>query len=287
MQLTYKFRLRDTADSELRRQSIAVNVGDVFGRLTVVEIFGPRMGRAKFICNCGVFGESKLSKLLNGHKSSCGCLIKDAGERLKNAAAEKNRKLQIGLRFGRLVLSAVYPTSAICDCGNIKNDIRPSLLLRGDLLSCGCLNKDNAKVKVKKIAESHRVALGRDPNLPMSSENSIQRNVLKTISPLVLARDNYSCALCGIHGAKFHVHHIEKFSDVPEKRMNLSNLVTLCLPCHKIAHDGNPRGKVNADIAFKLRQWTCMCGASHDRDTNAAKNIARRGLATLAEGALQ
>lgn len=34
-----------------------------------------------------------------------------------------------------------------------------------------------------------------------------------------------------------------------------------------------------------IRRWTCSCGSEHDRDTNAAQNIVRRGLATLAEGA--
>lgn len=36
---------------------------------------------------------------------------------------------------------------------------------------------------------------------------------------------------------------------------------------------------------LRIRQWVCYCGASHDRDVNAAINIARRGLSTLEEGA--
>ena len=34
-----------------------------------------------------------------------------------------------------------------------------------------------------------------------------------------------------------------------------------------------------------IRRWTCSCGAEHDRDVNAAKNIARFGLESLAVGA--
>lgn len=34
-----------------------------------------------------------------------------------------------------------------------------------------------------------------------------------------------------------------------------------------------------------IRGWRCICGAEHDRDVNAARNILARGLARLAEGA--
>ena len=49
-----------------------------------------------------------------------------------------------------------------------------------------------------------------------------------------------------------------------------------CLP------ESRPRGIAGLGI----REWTCTdCGTTHDRDVNAAKNILRTGLSTLAEGA--
>lgn len=44
-------------------------------------------------------------------------------------------------------------------------------------------------------------------------------------------------------------------------------------------------GVVNAGLTLRDRRWTCVaCGAEHDRDANAAKNIEREGLRLLAEG---
>lgn len=46
------------------------------------------------------------------------------------------------------------------------------------------------------------------------------------------------------------------------------------------------RPKGIADLG--IREWTCDdCGAVHDRDVNAAKNILRLGLESLEEGAAQ
>lgn len=54
-----------------------------------------------------------------------------------------------------------------------------------------------------------------------------------------------------------------------------------CSDCQTV---GGPKGIAGLGI----REWTCGgCGATHDRDVNAARNILARGLASLAEGAAQ
>lgn len=44
-------------------------------------------------------------------------------------------------------------------------------------------------------------------------------------------------------------------------------------------------GEKNKQVKdLTVRQWTCSCGAQHDRDENAAKNILQKGKRLLTVG---
>lgn len=73
-----------------------------------------------------------------------------------------------------------------------------------------------------------------------TSQNQIIRHRKETrhAREAVYKRDKYTCQDCGAKSQKgrpvvLNAHHIKPFSQFPELRFDLENIVTLCVECHK------------------------------------------------------
>jgi len=56
-------------------------------------------------------------------------------------------------------------------------------------------------------------------------------------------------------------------------------------PFYPSARQCGTCGAISGKLPLSTRVWTCQCGATHDRDVNAARNILAAGLAVMACGA--
>jgi thymidylate synthase (FAD) len=65
------------------------------------------------------------------------------------------------------------------------------------------------------------------------------RSFWKELARAVYARDNYRCRKCGsphCKGHPLHAHHVAPWAGNPDSRFELSNIITLCKPCHTWVH---------------------------------------------------
>jgi len=84
------------------------------------------------------------------------------------------------------------------------------------------------KLEVDRISKSAGQTM-QNPDVHSSS-------FIRTISPLVKERDNYTCQICGKTASKtsreLNVHHI----DQNKGNDSISNLITICVGCHNKIH---------------------------------------------------
>ena len=52
----------------------------------------------------------------------------------------------------------------------------------------------------------------------------------------VYRRDNFTCQICQSNSKGINAHHIESYKTNKEKRTDIDNGITLCVPCHKEFH---------------------------------------------------
>jgi hypothetical protein len=138
--------------------------GRRFGRLTVTSIATISGNGARWHtqCDCGGTKIILANSLLYGLTRSCGCLAKEIKRR---PAIDLT-----GQRFTRLVVIA--PAESIdrrtrwrvrCDCGTEKV-VNTKSLKRGESRSCGCLGRDMARERARKVREAREAGL--PPSMP-------------------------------------------------------------------------------------------------------------------------
>lgn len=125
--------------------------GERFGKLTVVEDLGG--GKVRCRCDCGKVKVFNKWNVTHGRSTSCGCSRKHKRPELI--------KSTVGHRFGRLVVKDELGYGKVlcqCDCGNEKV-VNKGHLLRGDILSCGCLLREGPqKAKENYMFEGTNIA---------------------------------------------------------------------------------------------------------------------------------
>lgn len=232
-------------------------IGKRFGRLTVkafvekvsiVQENGRKQNIYYFecVCDCGVVKVLRQAGLYS--TKSCGCQQVDEN---------KSRALDIsGQKFNKLTALIKDDTTGkwicSCDCGQ-ETSVPVANLINGNTKSCGCLQRAYAKDSMNEKHRSTRLAQGLSPDKPLSSKSSIERLEFRSLSSYTMERDSYTCAWCSKIGGQLHVHHIETWATSVEKRFDKTNLVTLCIGCHRKVHQDNNFGPVDPYMSILLQ----------------------------------
>lgn len=348
MQLTYKFRLRDTCDSELTRQARAVNfVWNYCNETQQQAVKRKRKWLTWHDLQKLTAGSSKELDI-HAHTIQQVCQVYDRSRaakkkawlrwRVSNPKSPKRslgwvpfNKGHVSFRGGAFVfrgkayrawVSRELKEGQTFGAGSFSQDSRghwyinlpvevPSLASAGsDPIGIDLGLKDLATIstgekiahprwyrkmasrivaaqrakKKKRVRQLHaKVKAQRNDHLHKVSTRLVQSHgaiFVGNVNASGLAKTSMAKSVLDAGWSAFRnqleykaIRHRVVFREVNEAYSTQT--------CSQCASIEGPKGVAGLGI----RQWRCSCGVEHDRDTNAAKNIARRGLASLEVGA--
>lgn len=219
-------------------------IGQKYNKLTVVSVnrvdyyqdsSGRKQSTKYFDCLCDCGNTTVVRQTSIYTVKSCGCQ--------QTIANHLKREDVTGEKFGRL--TALYRDNDLgkwvcsCECGGTRTSKLASLR-NGDSKSCGCLQKEKASASITNQHKEKRRARGLSEDIPMSTQYSLERQEFKYLSLEIMKRDSFTCAWCSHKGGRLNVHHLDSWIEYPELRFTKTNLVTLCVGCHKSVHkNGN------------------------------------------------
>lgn len=168
----------------------------------------------------------------------CWGLSAEMLERLKRIAARPKRPRKQTVRFVPVFVCVGCKQQSYgkgrkyCRaCSPIKSALRPCVVCGSEAnrsRTCSMKCRSRLSAIQQAGALSHRW-LGGKTNDATRLRNSLDYSLWRR---RVFERDNYTCAVCRQRGGRLAAHHIKPFAQYPELRLEPSNGITLCWPCH-------------------------------------------------------
>ena len=179
-------------------------------------------GRIFLVISCDVCGVDFLRrKSTKADNKACkSCInallnpIPDTGDRIK-----RNRCVDCGVKISKKskrcrACSSAFRIVKRAKCVHCGKEI--SRKAKSMCISCHNKNQD----KGKSIART-------------------KFNASKTWAKVrkeCFERDGYTCQICMAVGGELNAHHIDEWAKNKERRLDITNLQTLCVKCHRKVH---------------------------------------------------
>lgn len=226
--------------------------GQRFGSLIVKEYDGLKYGgikkrktRAVWLtqCDCGNLKLMDNLQLRRITSNFCRC------NSFRDLSGEKFGRLT-AIKVARITKSYARYYLCKCECG-VEKEILASHLKRGKIVSCGCFAIDQMCKRVGENHPSYRKDISIEDRVLMKNRwynpeyCEWERNVFQ--------RDDYTCQITGIRGGTLSAHHILNWWKYPDKRLDLSNGITLSKEIHFLFHKlyGNKHNNLEQLMEFK------------------------------------
>lgn len=240
------------------------NPGDCIAGCELLEELPkhPTRGDARWRYRCTICGKIQDCfefSFWTRKSLGCGCLN-------NVALAGRQFKDETGNRAGFVEFLERIPTPVgkkdawyRCHCHNCdrtyETSVRSVRHATCETPSCGCIKDLKFREIAKQALGDYRESLGFSREDPISAQTNLDRvRISREIVPVILKRDDFTCACCWQRGGYLHAHHIYCFSLFPELRFELTNLITVCETCHTDrVHEGS--GKANPEGSLRWREF--------------------------------
>ena len=147
----------------LGKHSIKNEVGNIYGRLTVISISNERKNGSvcwNCKCSCGKHVIVAGDELRRGGTKSCGCLV-------RTKSRESNSVDRTGKTYNKLTAISIDEERTIqanhglywhcqCECGNFTSVLGTNLA-NGSVKSCGCLKNSYGEEVIETLLIQHNV----------------------------------------------------------------------------------------------------------------------------------